>query len=312
MADESIKEFEKLGQRFKEEEKTLKVDFDELKAGGFIKQRQKDIFTVRLKVPGGRLPIKKLKKIIEVASKYSSSDYVHISVRQSIEIPYVNIKDFNNLVKELKEIGQEVASCGARVRVPTACSGCEYNPRGISDTQKFAQEVDKRYFGKPQHHKFKISFSGCPIDCARTREMDLGFQGEVEPKWEEPTCIGCRLCAKVCPTTAIISDKDTGKPHYYPDRCIYCGQCIKVCPSDSWCVNRTGNCVRTGGKHGYIPREANTVAHLIPDERVFDVIDKTLEWYGNNGQKHERIGNTIDRIGVSKYLEFMGDILKWT
>ncbi len=32
-----------------------RVDFNELKTGGFIKQNQKDLFTVRLRVPGGRL-----------------------------------------------------------------------------------------------------------------------------------------------------------------------------------------------------------------------------------------------------------------
>ncbi len=308
----NIKEFQDLGQKLKEEEKALKVNFDELKAGGFIKQKQKDLFTVRLKVPGGRLPLKKMKRIVEVASKYSKSDYVHLSFRQSVEIPYVDIKDFEKLKRELVEVGQEIASCGLRVRVPTACSGCEYNPRGITDTQYFAQESDRRYFAQPMPHKFKLSFSGCPIDCARTKEMDLGFQGEVEPIWDEATCIGCRLCAKVCPTSAIIADSETGKPKYFPDRCIYCGQCIKVCPTDSWRAKRSGHAVRVGGRHGYIPRPADTVAHLVPDDRVFTIIEKTIEFYKENGKPRERIGATIDRVGIKNYLEFMGDLLMST
>lgn len=117
------------------EGKTGVIDFNELKSGGFIKQRQKDKFTVRCRVPGGRLHIEKLKKIVEVAEKYGK-DYVHISVRQSIEIPYVDYRDFNKVVEELKEADQLIASCGARVRVPTACSGCEYNPKGLIATQE--------------------------------------------------------------------------------------------------------------------------------------------------------------------------------
>ncbi|HLE08687.1 MAG TPA: sulfite reductase, partial [Thermodesulfobacteriota bacterium] len=37
-----------------------KVDFSELKTGGFIKQRQKDLFAVRLRCPGGRITTEKL------------------------------------------------------------------------------------------------------------------------------------------------------------------------------------------------------------------------------------------------------------
>ena len=40
-----------------------RVDLNELKTGGFIKQNQKDLFTVRLRVPGGRLDIDRMAKI---------------------------------------------------------------------------------------------------------------------------------------------------------------------------------------------------------------------------------------------------------
>ena len=52
-----------------------KVDFNELKSGGFIKQNQKDLFTVRLRVPGGRLDIDRMAKIAVVAKKYSRMGY---------------------------------------------------------------------------------------------------------------------------------------------------------------------------------------------------------------------------------------------
>src|SRR3990167_7892875 len=122
------------------EGKVGKINFNELKSGGFIKQRQKDLFTVRLRCPGGRIPVKKLKKIAEVAEKYGG-EYVHLSFRQSLEIPYVNYKNFNGMIEELKEVDQNIASCGPRVRVPTACSGCEYNPNGLTVTQRLAKKT---------------------------------------------------------------------------------------------------------------------------------------------------------------------------
>lgn len=45
--------------------------------------------------------------------------------------------------------------------------------------------VDEQFFGQELPHKFKISFSGCLIDCAGTSEVDLGFQGAVKPEWDE-------------------------------------------------------------------------------------------------------------------------------
>ena len=231
-----------------------------------------------MKVPGGRITPEKLTKVAEVAKKYSRMGYCHLSFRQSVEIIGVHIDDFDAVVKELATVGQKVASCGPRVRVPTACGGCEYNPNGIMDAQSKALEVDEKHFGTPCHHKFKMSFSGCPIDCARTRGMDLGFQGVVYPVWSKDLCNGCTLCAKACQEGAIVSDKE-GKPMFDESKCVYCGDCIRACPTDAWKDKKKGWLVRTGGKHGRHPREADQVANFLPDNKVNDFISATLKWY---------------------------------
>ncbi len=282
-----------------------KIDFNDLKTGGFIKQRQKDLFTVRLRCPGGRMTTKNLIEVSKIADEYSLEGVVHFSYRQSLEILYVNYKEFSKIVEKLAEIGMKVASCGPRVRVPTACGGCEYNPNGLTDTQGLARMVDEKFFGTPTHHKFKISFSGCPLDCSRTREMDLGFQGVVDPVWDEPSCTGCTICSEVCKEDAIEADPDTGKPIFKEENCIYCGDCIRACPTGSWTAKRTGHIIRIGGKHGRHPLEAFAQANFIPDEKVPEVIEKTIEWYLANGIRGERIGFTIRRVGYDSYQEHM-------
>lgn len=268
------------------------IDFNTLKSGGLIKQRQKNMFTVRLRCPGGRVPLSKLEKIVEVAKKYAG-DYVHLSFRQSIELPYVDYRKFKSVYKELEEVEQMVASCGPRVRVPIACSGCEYNPNGLMDTQKMARLVDEKFFGRELPHKFKISFSGCPIDCARTSENDLGFQGAIDPQWDEEVCIGCRICSEACQEGAIESDAETGKPIYDPEKCLYCGDCMRACPTDSWKEKIKGWMVRVGGRHGRHPIGGHTIAEFISDEDVPKFIETITNWYEENGREHGRT-----RIGV--------------
>lgn len=287
---------------------TGELDFTTLKTGGIVKQRQKKMFTVRLRCPGGRVPLDRLAKIIEVARKYAG-DYIHLSMRQSIELPYVNFRDLGHVKRELAEVGQEIASCGPRVRVPTACSGCEYNPNGLTETQRMAAEVCDRFFGKrPLPHKFKICFSGCPTDCARTNEMDLGFQGAVKPTWDERSCTGCRICSHACLEGAIESDPDTGRPIYRPEKCLYCGDCIRSCPTESWKAASTGWIVRIGGKHGRHPICGRKIAEFLPDEKIGDVIQAVLDWHEERGRDRGRVRVGTLLLDESAWEEFLAYI----
>ena len=287
--------------RLRRESRRLKLDFDNLKSGGFIKQTQENLFTVRLRCPGGKITSAQLRKAADIAEKYGRGE-VHTSFRQSIEVPYVHYQHFDVITDELKEIGWSVASCGPRIRVPTACAGCTWNPNGLMDTQAMCQEVDKRYFGTASgHHKFKISFSGCPLDCARTREMDLGFQGIIEPQVDENLCNACNLCVINCDEKALTMVNDL--PVMDKNKCNYCGDCIKVCPIDAMVPARKGWLVRVGGKHGKHPYYAYEIVQFATDEQCHALIGKTILWYQANAVGRERIGLTIERLGLSKFLD---------
>ena len=289
-----------------ENSKKTTIDLENLKSGGFIKERGKDQFTVRLRVPGGRLPIGRMKKIAEVAEKYGV-EFVHLSVRQSVELIHVNFKDFDGVVRELTEGGQKVASCGARVRVPTACGGCEYNPNGLMDAQASALEVDEKLFGTPTaHHKFKISFSGCPIDCFKSAMNDVGFQGVIWPELDKDECISCGLCAKSCGEGAIAMGADD-KPVFYPEKCLYCGDCVKVCPTEAWQAARRGYLVRVGGKGGHHPILGTMFALFLPAARVVEFLEEVLAWYKvkAEGLGRIRIGEIIIREGADSLLDHL-------
>ncbi len=282
------------------------IDLNNLKSGGFIKERGKDLFTIRLRVPGGRLSVARLKKIADVADKFGG-EFVHLSVRQSIELININFKNFDAVVAELGESEQKVAACGARIRVPVACGGCEYNPNGLLDTQKSALEVDQQLFGTPTgHHKFKVGFAGCPFDCPKSAINDVGFQGAVYPRLDASACISCGLCAKSCVPKAIVMGDDN-LPQFSDDPCIWCGDCVKVCPTGAWSEQRRGYTVRIGGKWGRNPLVGTLFATFLPEERVVEFISSVLEWYQAKaeGKGRIRLGDTIIAAGADSLLDHL-------
>lgn len=296
--------------RFEVAGRKISLRPEDLKAGGLIPQKQKQTVTVRCMAPGGRLTSERLKRIAEVAEKYGRG-LVHLSVRQSPEIVYIPLDKVEALAQDLAEVNQFIASCGKRIRVPTACGGCEYNPNGLVDTQKLAQEVNDRFFGEDQHHKFKIGFGGCPIDCIKARGCDVGFNGQVLPKLIEENCMSCELCTRACGEGALTMVN--GRPVRDLDKCLSCGDCIKACPFDAMVSERVGVSVFVGGKHGKHPQVAYPVAGLVPVEKASGVVQAVSSWYRENGRKGERLGVTIDRVGLDSLRtvlkEVVGDCL---
>ena len=63
------------------------VDYAALKKGGFMRQKQKGFFSLRIQVVGGNLTAENIKTVAEVAEKYGKG-YVHMTSRQGIEIPF--------------------------------------------------------------------------------------------------------------------------------------------------------------------------------------------------------------------------------
>ena len=86
------------------EGESKKINFNDLKTGGFIKQKQKDLFVVRLRCPGGEMSADHLLEVAKLAQKYSKKGQVHFSYRQSLEILYVDYHEFEPLVEAVQKI----------------------------------------------------------------------------------------------------------------------------------------------------------------------------------------------------------------
>lgn len=287
----------------------MSINHSLLKEGGFIKQRQADFFAIRAKVLLGDLSADQLKKIAKISENYGQG-WVHLTVRQGVEIPFIRIQDFEAVVNELEEAGLSTGACGPRVRVVVACPGSSICPYGLGDTKALAKAIDETLYGKERlHHKFKVGITGCPSSCAKAQENDLGFLGVAEPVFDdsEDECINCGLCVEVCPTGAI-SLNESKKPVIDYSLCSFDGRCVSVCPTSSLKKKREGWQVFVGGRFGRNPQLGLTLTEFVTDEQALTIAEQVLKAYQKLGQDKERLRDMIDRLGLDRLKEEVNQI----
>ena len=198
----------------------MAIDYASLKKGGFMRQKQKGYFSLRLQVVGGTLTTENLRIIQEVADRYGHG-YVHLTSRQGVEIPFVRYEDIEIVKAELAKGGCKPGVCGPRVRTVTACQGNAVCPSGNIDTYKIAEKLDERYYARELPHKFKFGVTGCQNNCLKAEENDLGIKGALDVHWDEEKCTLCGVCEKACRVNAI-EIKD-GQLTMDASKCNYCG-----------------------------------------------------------------------------------------
>lgn len=276
----------------------MAVDYAALKKGGFMRQKQKNNFSLRLAVVGGNLTTENLIKIAEVAEKYGDG-HVHMTSRQSVEIPFIKLEDVEEVKAELAKGGVKPGVCGPRVRTITACQGNQICPSGNIDTYGLAKELDERYFARELPHKFKFGVTGCQNNCLKAEENDVGIKGASIVSWDEASCIMCGVCVKACREGAITMED--GKIKLEESKCNYCGRCQKACPTDAW-KGESGYIVSFGGLFGNQIHKGQTLLPVITDkEQLFRVTDAAIQFFDDNANPSERFQFTIERVGEDKF-----------
>lgn len=278
----------------------MAVDYSTLKKGGFMRQKQKNNFSLRLRVVGGNLTAGQLAKIAEVAEKYGEG-HVHLTSRQSVEIPFIKLDDVDAVKSMLADGGVEPGVCGARVRTVTACQGEAVCPSGCIDTYALAKELDDRYFARELPHKFKFGITGCQNNCLKAEENDLGIKGGIKTTWRESDCIGCGVCVKACRNNAITLEN--GKITVDNEKCNFCGRCCKACPTDAWDTVH-GYIVSFGGLFGNNINKGETIIPFIEDhDKLMEICDTAIKFFNENAKPGERFKFTLDRVGYDKFKE---------
>lgn len=280
----------------------MAIDYAALKKGGFMRQKQKGNFSLRLQVVGGTLTSENVKKIYEVADKYGKG-YVHLTSRQGVEIPFIKFEDIEEVKAELAKGGCKLGVCGPRVRTVTACQGDAVCPSGNIDSYKIAVELDKRYYARELPHKFKFGVTGCLNNCLKAEENDLGVKGALDVHWDKESCIFCGVCEKACRSGAIqIKDNNIT---LNSDLCNYCGRCVKSCPADAW-IGESAYIVSFGGLFGNTINKGDSFLPLVrTEEQLYRITDAAIQFFDDNAATGERFKFAIDRVGQNKFKKAM-------
>jgi len=283
------------------------VDYTALKKGGFMRQKQKNNFSLRLRVVGGQLTAKQLAKIAEVSEQYGEG-YVHLTSRQSVEIPFIKLDEVDAVKKALAEGEVEPGVCGPRVRTITACQGAAVCPSGCIDTYTLAKELDDRYFARELPHKFKFGITGCQNNCLKAEENDVGIKGGIKVEWNEEKCIQCGVCVKACRGKAI--KLEDNKITINQEACNFCGRCTKACPTDAYDETH-GYIVSFGGLFGNTINTGKTIIPFIEDyNKLMKVCDAAIHFFEENANAGERFKFTIDRVGREQFEKVIEEAYK--
>jgi len=285
-----------------------------LKGRGYIMTRDGEHFVARIIPIDGVLNNQELQAVTEAAQKFGDGR-VALTTRLTVEvqgITYENIELFNEYITKA---GLYTGGTGSRVRPIVACKGtvCVH---GLIDTQELARELHEKfyvgYYDVKLPHKFKIGISGCPNNCVKPALNDFGIMGQRVPAYDPDDCSGCKKCAveNVCPIGAAKLDED-GVMQIDRASCSNCGKCIDACRFDCVTEEKAGYKLFVGGLWGKRQRIGTPVEGVFTKEEVFEMVERAILLYREQGKTGERFGKFIDRIGAENFLAQLkaGDVM---
>lgn len=278
-------------------------DIKRVKGMGFLQHKGTNQFNGRIITRNGRITTDEADAIVEAARLYGDG-HMMFTTRLTVEVSGIDYNDIEAFRACVGKAGLETGGTGSRVRPVVSCKGttCQY---GLYDTYALSEEIHRRFFKGYQSvtlpHKFKIALGGCPNNCVKPDLNDLGIIGARAPGYDESKCRGCKKCQieTACPVHA--AKLTDGKLKIDPELCNHCGRCIAKCPFHCGDDGVYGWRIYVGGRWGKRVAHGRMLQKFFTDrQEVFDVVEKAILLFREQGVSGERFADTIERIGFDK------------
>lgn len=282
-----------------------KNDVQSVKGQGFLRNRGTDCFSGRIVPEGAVFTAADLDAVSQCARQFGNGK-IAFTTRLTAEIVGIPFEKIPEAQAFMAERGLYFGGTGAKIRPVTACKGttCIY---GCFDTQALAKKLHQNYYlgwaNVKLPHKFKIAVGGCPNSCMKPSLNDFGIEGHRVPSYKSTDCRSCRTCQVEvgCPSKAAYMSEE--KMAIDEEKCLSCGVCIEKCPFQAVKAPETHVFqIYVGGTWGKKCRMGTPLPRYVIEEEIFPILEKTMLWYQENGREKERLGMTIDRLGVDAFM----------
>lgn len=227
----------------------------------------------------------------------------------------------------LNDIGFDMGGAGPALRTSMSCVGAARCEQSCYNEQKAHRRVINNLLDEMHRpalpYKFKFKFSGCPNDCVNaihradfavigTWRDDMKVNQEEVKKYVAGVGRKYMIDAVItnCPTRALsLNDDDTLDVDN--SSCVRCMHCINVMTKALSPGDDRGATILLGGKRSL--KIGDTMGSVIVPfikleteedyEKLDELAEEIVDFFAENALEHERIGETIDRIGLANFLE---------
>lgn len=291
----------------------------------------KEFHTLRVQPPAGNFYTTKiLRQLAESWEKWGSGLVTFHGQTGNIMFIGASTENTQHFFDEINSYGFDLGGAGPCVRTAQSCVGSARCEQSCANEHKIHRTLVNNFTDDIHRpalpYKFKFKVSGCPNDCMNSIERaDFAVIGTwrdgIKIDQEEVKAYVGRKGRKHtidnvitrCPTRCMsLNDDDTLT---IDDRnCVKCMHCLNVMNKALSPGDDRGVSVLIGGKRTLkIGDLMGTV--IVPFmkldteedyERIKQLAENTIEFWAENALEHERIGETIERIGLVDFLEGIG------
>ncbi len=278
--------------------------------------------------PGLVYNTKALRKLCDIWEEHGSGLIALHGQTGDVMLQGIKDTETQACFDEINQAGWDMGGAGAGMRTGVSCIGQARCEQACYDTLKMHERVMKEYVSdvhRPEfNYKFKFKFSGCPNDCTNAIfRSDCAVIGmwrdsiqidkQAAKAWIEQKGMDNLVNNVIsrCPTKAITL-KD-GELEIDNKNCVRCMHCLNVMPKALSPGKERGIAVLLGGKN-ILKVGAMGGTMVVPfmkmetDEDIeefIELMDNVMEWWDDNGLDHERLGETLERVGLKHFLDAM-------
>ncbi len=291
----------------------------------------KEFHTLRVMPPPGfHYTTEILRKLCDVWEEYGSGLIALHGQSGDIMLQGCTTANTQAAFDAINELGFDLGGAGPALRTAMSCVGAARCEHSCFDEGKAHRGIINKFLDEMHRpslpYKFKFKFSGCGNDCVNaihradfavigTWRDDIKVDQEKvkEHIAEKGRKYTIDTVVSMCPTRAIsLNDDDT--IDIDNKSCVRCMHCINVMTKALSPGDDKGVSVMIGGKRSL--KVGDMMGIMIKPfvkldteedyEELEEFAEECIEFFADNALEHERVGETIDRIGLPAFLEAVG------